>query len=350
MKAVFPVSVSADNLLVDGSVIPDSNLIAAIGSLKENSVLTDAEDNIIAARLSESQVQEIASFSEYLDLTTLKPQSIEIIKSFQAITRPWHLFSMADELLKNDFLHLTENRTSVPIPESNRCVNPENIFIEEGATVAFSILNASSGPIYIGKNAEIMENCVVRGPFSLGEHSTLKMSSKIYGPTIIGPECKVGGEVNNSVFLGFSNKAHDGFLGNSVIGEWCNLGADTNNSNLKNTYEEVKLWSYVKRCFSATGLQFCGLIMGDHSKCSINTMFNTGTVTGVSCNLFGDGFHRNYIPSFSWGSTAKLSVFQFEKAMLIAERVMARRGVELTESVRDMLYHVCSHTEEWHNQ
>ncbi|MGD9493586.1 MAG: GlmU family protein [Bacteroidales bacterium] len=350
LKPLFPVNIAADNILIDGSVLPDQQIVSAIQQLKENSVLTDTDNNILAARLPELQVQSLVSFPEYLDMRVLKPQSIETVKAFKAITHPWNLFTMAGELLTDDFTHLTKGRKSAPLPASNRCVNPENIFIEDGATVEFSILNASSGPIYIAKDAEIMENSVIRGPFALGEHSVVKIGAKIYGPTIVGPHCKVGGEVNNSVFLGYSNKAHDGFLGNSVIGEWCNLGADTNNSNLKNTYEEVKLWSYVKKGFVTTGLQFCGLIMGDHSKCSINTMFNTGTVTGVSCNLYGDGFHRNFIPSFSWGSTAKLTDFQFEKAMLVVERVMARRGLQLSDSERDMLHHVFSGTEEWHNK
>ncbi len=350
MKPVFPPHVADDNILVDGSLIPDEKLAEIIKSLKINSVLTDADNNILAARLPKAETEHLLAFDEYVNLSHLKPQSIETIKSVRAITHPWHLFTMAAELIQDDFDYLTKGRKSAPLSETNRAVNAGNIFIEDGATVEFSILNASSGPIYIGRDAEVMENCVIRGPFVLSEHSTLKMGSKIYGPTVIGPHCKVGGEVNNSVFLGFSNKAHDGFLGNSVIGEWCNLGADTNNSNLKNTYEEVKLWSYVKKGFSGTGLQFCGLIMGDHTKCSINTMFNTGTVTGVSCNLYGDGFHRNFIPSFSWGSTAKLTGFQFDKAMLIAERVMTRRDIQLTDSVRNMLRYIFLHTEEWHNQ
>jgi len=349
MKPVFPPHVADDNILVDGSLIPDEKLAEIINNLKINSVLTDADNNILAARLPKAETEHLLAFDEYVNLSHLKPQSIETIKSVRAITHPWHLFTMAAELIQDDFDYLTKGRKSAPLSETNRAVNAGNIFIEDGATVEFSILNASSGPIYIGRDAEVMENCVIRGPFVLGEHSTLKMGAKIYGPTVIGPHCKVGGEVNNSVFLGFSNKAHDGFLGNSVIGEWCNLGADTNNSNLKNTYEEVRLWSYAKNGFSGTGLQFCGLIMGDHTKCSINTMFNTGTVTGVSCNLYGDGFHRNFIPSFSWGSTAKLTVFQFDKAMLVAERVMARRNIQLTDSVRNMLNHIFQHTEEWHN-
>jgi len=350
MKPVFPPHVADDNVLVDSSLIPDEKLAGIINNLKINSVLTDVDNNILAARLPKTETEHLLAFDEYVNLSHLKPQSIETIKSVRAITHPWQLFTMATELIQDDFDYLTKGRKSAPLSETNRAVNTSSIFIEEGANVEFSILNASSGPIYIGRDAEVMENCVIRGPFVLGEHSTLKMGAKIYGPTVIGPHCKVGGEVNNSVFLGFSNKAHDGFLGNSVIGEWCNLGADTNNSNLKNTYEEVRLWSYVKNGFSGTGLQFCGLIMGDHTKCSINTMFNTGTVTGVSCNLYGDGFHRNFIPSFSWGSTAKLACFQFDKAMLVAERVMARRNIQLTDSVRNMLHHIFLHTEEWHNQ
>lgn len=350
LKSLFPFETGSDNILIDGSVIPDENIINAIKHLDNNSVLTDSNNNIIAARLSESQLQPFISFNKYLDLNALNYTSTAVVNTICAINRPWHIFSLAGKLFNDDFPIITSNRKSVVLSNTNRCVNPENIFIEEGAKVEFSILNASTGPIYIGKNAEVMENCAIRGPFSLGEHSVLKMSSKIYGPTIIGPYCKVGGEVNNSVFLGFSNKAHDGFLGNSVIGEWCNLGADTNNSNLKNTYEEVKLWSYLKKGFVPTGLQFCGLIMGDHSKCSINTMFNTGTVIGVSCNLYGDGFHRNFIPSFSWGSTAKLSAFQFDKAMLVIERVMARRDLQLSDLEKDIMKHIYLDTPEWQNK
>ncbi|MGB1902109.1 MAG: glucose-1-phosphate thymidylyltransferase, partial [Flavobacteriaceae bacterium] len=183
----------------------------------------------------------------------------------------------------------------------------------------------------IGKDSEIMEGSLVRGPFALCENSVLKMDSKIYGPTTIGPHSKVGGEVNNSVLFGYSNKAHDGFLGNSVIGEWCNLGADTNTSNLKNNYAEVRLWNYDTENFAKTGLQFCGLMMGDHSKCAINTMFNTGTVVGVSANVFGSGFPRNFIPSFSWGGHSGFSTYLTSKAFEVAKVVMQRRGEEFTE-------------------
>ncbi|MGB0978414.1 MAG: glucose-1-phosphate thymidylyltransferase, partial [Croceimicrobium sp.] len=211
------------------------------------------------------------------------------------------------------------------------------VFVEEGAFVEAAVLNAKSGPIYIGKDATVMEGSVVRGPFALCDYSTLKLSAKIYGPTTIGPHCKVGGEVNNSLLLGYSNKGHDGFLGNSVIGEWCNIGADSNNSNLKNNYEEVKLWDYVEGRFAKTGLQFCGLVMGDHSKCGINTMFNTGTVVGVSANIYGGGFPRNFISSFAWGGSGGFTEYRFDKAMKTAALVMERRGIELDEVERDIL-------------
>ncbi|MGB1307109.1 MAG: glucose-1-phosphate thymidylyltransferase, partial [Flavobacteriales bacterium] len=208
------------------------------------------------------------------------------------------------------------------------------------AKVEHAILNASTGPIYVGKDAEIMEGSIVRGPLAMCENSVLKMGAKIYGATTLGPYCKVGGEVNNSVLLGYSNKGHDGFLGNSVLGEWCNLGADTNNSNLKNNYAEVKLWSYQSERFVNTGLQFCGLIMGDHSKCGINTMFNTGTVVGVSANVFGAGFPRNFVSSFSWGGSAGYMTYRLNKVFEVAEKVMQRRAIEFNQVEKDILTEV----------
>ena len=196
------------------------------------------------------------------------------------------------------------------------------------------------GPIYIGKDSEIMEGSLVRGPFALGENSILKMGAKVYGATTIGPYCKVGGEINNSVLFGYSNKGHEGFLGNSVLGEWCNIGADSNTSNLKNNYAEVKLWNYENERFINTGLQFCGLMMGDHSKCGINTMFNTGTVIGVSANIFGAGFPRNFIPSFSWGGAAGFSTYHMNKVIEVAKVVMKRRALDLSELDKNILQHV----------
>ena len=203
-----------------------------------------------------------------------------------------------------------------------------------------SIINASTGPVYIGRDAEIMEGCMIRGPFALGEHATLKMGAKIYGATTIGPHCKVGGEVNNSVIFGYSNKAHDGFLGNAVIAEWCNLGADTNNSNLKNNYGMVKAYNYSKKDYINTGLQFCGLMMGDHSKAAINTMFNTGTVTGICANIFGSGFPPKYIPSFAWGGFDDESVFQLDKALELAAEVYKRRELIFDKKEQDIINHV----------
>ncbi|RPJ66900.1 MAG: glucose-1-phosphate thymidylyltransferase, partial [Alphaproteobacteria bacterium] len=210
-----------------------------------------------------------------------------------------------------------------------------------------AVINANTGPVYIGKNAEIMEGSLIRGPFALCEHSVLKMGAKIYGATTIGPFSKVGGEINNSIITGNSNKAHDGFLGNSVLGEWCNLGADTNNSNLKNNYAEIKLWNYNSEKFTKTGLQFCGLFMGDHSRCGINTMFNTGTVVGVSSNIFGTGFPRNFIPSFSWGGNAGFMVYQKPKAYEAAENAMQRRNVQFTSDDIKILDAVFDLTEKY---
>jgi UDP-N-acetylglucosamine diphosphorylase/glucosamine-1-phosphate N-acetyltransferase len=233
---------------------------------------------------------------------------------------------MNDYAIRNDFARLTRGRVSQPITATNTVIG-DAIFIEPGAKVEASVLNASTGPIYIGADAEVMEGCLVRGPFALGAHGVLKMGAKVYGATTLGPGCKVGGEVNNVVFFANSNKAHDGFLGNAVLGEWCNLGADSNNSNLKNNYEPVKLWSEAQERFVPTGLQFCGLIMADHSKCGINTMFNTGTVVGVSCNIFGAGFPRNFVPSFSWGGASGITTYQLNKAAQTATVVLSRRNL-----------------------
>jgi UDP-N-acetylglucosamine diphosphorylase/glucosamine-1-phosphate N-acetyltransferase len=226
-------------------------------------------------------------------------------------------------------------------------LNPERIFLEKGAKVEFATLNPGEGFIYIGKDAEIMEGALIRGSFALGTHSAVKMGAKIYGPTVVGPHSKVGGEINNSVIFGYSNKGHDGFLGNSVLGEWCNIGADSNNSNLKNNYADVKLWNYKKKGFVNTGLQFCGLIMGDHSKCGINTMFNTGTVVGVSANIFGDGFPRNFVPSFSWGGAAGFTTYSIPKAFETAEKVFSRRELVFDKIEQDILKNVFEQTAEF---
>jgi len=325
-------------LLVNGGICPDSNLVDNIKALKPNEAIVKSQ-TLIAAKLN--------STTDTLPAAGLFEKTIEYQDDILEVKYPWDIFRYNGEALIRDYYLLTQGRKSQPIPKTNTVLNPENVFIEEGARVECAILNAETGPIYIGKDAEVMEGSIVRGPFALGEHSALKMGAKIYGPTTVGPHCKVGGEVNNSVFFAFSNKAHDGFIGNSVIGEWCNLGADTNNSNLKNNYASVKLWSYRKKGFVDTGLQFCGLIMGDHSKCGINTMFNTGTVVGVSANIFGDGFPRNFIPCFSWGGAAGFTTYQPEKAFETARIMMSRRELPFTEMDKDILMKVFELTREY---
>jgi UDP-N-acetylglucosamine diphosphorylase/glucosamine-1-phosphate N-acetyltransferase len=278
----------------------------------------------------------------------------EVIKNFKTsklttdckfLQNPWDIFSMNDWAIRFDYDLITKGRVSQPLASTNQLIG-NNLFIEEGAKISCSILNTETGPIYIGKDAEIMEGSIIRGPFAMGEHAVLKMGAKIYGATTLGDSCKVGGEVNNAVFYANSSKAHDGFVGNAVFGEWCNLGADTNNSNLKNNYEEVKLWSVSKQSFVKTGLQFCGLIMADHSKCGINTMFNTGTIIGVSCNIFGPGFPRNFVPSFSWGGAQGYTEYKLAKASETAQKVFARRNLTFDEIEQNICKHIFEQTQE----
>ncbi len=317
-------------LLINGGVLPNKELVDLITNLSLGEAL--ACNSVIIAAVVDKLPENFESIQSQLLAVA---QQIDC--SYLSISHPWDIFSLNGAALEADFTLLTQGRVSQPISQTNSVINPERVFIEGGAIVECSVLNAKTGPIYIGANSEVMEGSLIRGPFALCENSTLKLGAKIYGPTTIGPYCKVGGEVNNSVIFGFSNKAHDGFLGNSVVGEWCNLGADTNTSNLKNNYASVRLWSYVKGGFVDTGLQFCGLIMGDHSKCGINTMFNTGTVVGVSANIFGDGFPRNFIPSFSWGGAQGFTTYSIEKALETTQKVFDRRGIELDAVERQLL-------------
>lgn len=328
----FPMTIEADNIVINGSLLPLPGICKLIEQLEPNEALLH-DDELIAARLNESQFNHLIQDQEIEELQGFDIGDTPLLK----INNLWDIFSNNDQAINLDFELLTKNRTSQPLSETNRVTAPENIFLEEGAVVEHAILNASKGPIYIGKNAEIMEGCIIRGPLAMNEKSILKMGAKIYGATTLGPYCKVGGEVNNVVFTGYSNKGHDGFLGNSVIGEWCNLGADTNASNMKNNYSEVKLWNYSTQRFGKTGLQFCGLIMGDHAKCGINTMFNTGTVVGVSANIFGGGYPRNFIPSFAWGGDQKYSTYTLAKALDTARIMMKRRDKELTEIDQQIL-------------
>jgi UDP-N-acetylglucosamine diphosphorylase/glucosamine-1-phosphate N-acetyltransferase len=256
------------------------------------------------------------------------------------IENVWDIFQKNGEAIALDFDLITAKRKSQPIGKTNQTLKPSKIFIEKGAKVNFAILNASEGPIYIGKDAEVMEGAIIRGPFSLGEHAVVKMAAKIYGPTTIGPYCKVGGEISNTVFQAYSNKGHDGFLGNSVVGEWCNFGADTNSSNLMNTYGKLKIHSYISNKSEQTEITFCGVIMGDHSKTGINTMLNTATVVGVSANIFGAGFPNKYVPSFTWGGTESSSKFKLDKAFEVAQNMMSRRNLNLSSTDKKILSHL----------
>lgn len=332
----YPFLELEQNVLINASFLPSENLANIIKDLKENQAVF-FDDEPIAFFTTEEQEVDFDTFN------IIQYEHDDILR----IEYSWDIFSKNGEAIKRDFEMLTKGRDSQPIPHGVWTKNPENIFIEEGAKIEFCTLNASEGPIYIGKDAEIMEGALVRGPFAICEHSTLKMGAKIYSNTTIGPHSKVGGEVNNAVIFGYSNKGHDGFLGNSVLGEWCNLGADTNNSNLKNNYAEVRLWDYETEGFARTGLQFCGLMMGDHSKCGINTMFNTGTVVGVSANIFGSGFPRNFIPSFSWGGSGGFTTYKTDKAFEVAKVVMSRRNIEFSEVDAKILEHVFEETAKW---
>jgi UDP-N-acetylglucosamine diphosphorylase/glucosamine-1-phosphate N-acetyltransferase len=334
----WPMVEMENNVMINASYLPNDILVAMIKNLEHNQAIFQ-EDEVVAFYAKEGEEVDFDSF-EVLEFTN------DCIK----IENTWDIFQKNEVAIREDFELLTEDRFSQPIPKSVNVIAPENIFIEEGAKLEFVTLNASTGPIYIGKNAEIMEGSVIRGPFALCESGRVKLATKVYGATTVGPHSVIGGEVNNSVLFGYSNKGHDGFLGNAVLGEWCNIGADSNNSNLKNNYEEVKLWSYETENFAKTGLQFCGLMMGDHSKCGINTMFNTGTVVGVSTNIFGAGFPRNFVPSFSWGGASGFTTYLTKKAFETAKIVMARRNVEFSEEDAKILEHVFEETKKYRKE
>jgi UDP-N-acetylglucosamine diphosphorylase/glucosamine-1-phosphate N-acetyltransferase len=334
----WPMVEMENNVMINASFLPNDILVAMIKNLEHNQAIFQ-EEEVVAFFAKEGEEVDFDSF-EVLEFSN------DCIK----IENTWDIFQKNEVAIREDFELLTEDRFSQPIPKSVNVIAPENIFIEEGAKLEFVTLNASTGPIYIGKNAEIMEGSVIRGPFALCESGRVKLATKVYGATTVGPHSVIGGEVNNSVLFGYSNKGHDGFLGNAVLGEWCNIGADSNNSNLKNNYEEVKLWSYETENFAKTGLQFCGLMMGDHSKCGINTMFNTGTVVGVSTNIFGAGFPRNFVPSFSWGGASGFTTYLTKKAFETAKIVMARRNVEFSEEDAKILEHVFEETKKYRKE
>lgn len=332
LQMKYSLNKTKENLWINAAALPNTDFISAIKSLQKMQAITDGTK--ILAKISEG----------LNDTTTDLPVNFE----YDYLDSLPKIFSWNEKESKMDFPLLIKGKKSLTLSENNTLIGDSaNLFIEEGAQINASILNVSTGPIYIGKDAEVMEGSMIRGPFYLGEHSQTKMGAKIYGATTIGPYSKVGGELNNVVIFGYSNKGHDGFLGNAVLGEWCNIGADSNNSNLKNNYAEVKLWNYTTNNFKRTGLQFCGLIMGDHAKCGINTMFNTGTVVGVASNVFGSGFPRNFIPDFSWGGAQGMEVFAMNKVFEVAGKVFERRGLEFNDIEKNILTTIFEQTKEY---
>lgn len=329
LEAKFPMVEAEQNIMINSAFLPTEQLVECIQELQPKQAIGYQDD--IVAFFTEEEQEEI-DFDDY--------EIIDFTDTLIKIAHTWDIFQYNDAAIRQDYALLTEDRISEPIPSTVQVLGHDHIFIEEGAVLNFVTLNATTGPIYIGKNTEIMEGAIIRGPFALCEGAQVKMGAKIYGATTVGPECRVGGEVSNSVLFGYSNKGHDGFLGNSVLGEWCNLGADTNNSNLKNNYAAVKLWNYETQAVENTGLQFCGLMMGDHSKSGINTMFNTGTVVGVACSIFGGGFPRTFLPSFTWGGKDLDDVYDVDKAIKTMQIVMSRRHIEWTSVEEDIIRHL----------
>ncbi len=329
-------------LYINSSVLPGKELVEKINELNDSQGL-QCDDLLIAYKSTENLD------SENLSTKNMFEES-EYFGKADLICNSWDIFKFNASQIKADFSLITDGRKSQPLKDPHSVIyGQENVFIEEGATIKAAILNAEKGPIYIGKNATVEEGAIIRGSFALCEGSFVNTGAKIRGDSTIGPFSKVGGEISNSVILGFSNKGHDGFLGNSVIGEWCNIGADTNTSNLKNNYDEVKLWNYSKEKFIKTGEQFCGLIMGDHSKCGINTMFNTGTSVGVGANIFGSGFPANFIPSFFWGGPQKKTTFTINKMLETARIVMSRRNKTLDKTNEDILEMIFRSTKKYRN-
>jgi len=330
----YPFNSSDETILINGSIIPNKELVKKIKRLGKNESIVNDKEEVIAQRIdtgdfgsAPSQISE-NTISHLYEGDCLK------------LNYPWDIFTFNHQAIEMDFDMAVKQGHDQKLNSTNTIIGNGKLFVDKSAVVNGAILNTSTGPIFIGKNAEVMEGANIRGPFALCEGGVVKMGAKIYGATTIGTFSKVGGECNNVVIGNYTNKAHDGFLGNSVLGDWCNIGADTNSSNLKNTYDQVKAWNYPDQTFIPTGLQFCGLIMGDHSKCAINTMFNTGTVVGVNANIFGAGFQRNFIASFSWGGTAGFTHYDIDKAIEVAKQVFKRRNIEFNSVEEQILRHV----------
>ncbi len=341
LQEKYPIRIEDENLIINGGVLATPALCKRINELGLNEALL-ADGELIAARLNEAQFE---SLIEEEEVNELQGQELDESIPLVQISHLWQLVRLNEQALVEDFALLTTGKNSKPVSDTNRIIGPpENLYLEEGVKMEYCTLNLTAGPIYIGANTEVMEGSMLRGPIAIGSDSIIKMGAKIYGPSTFGPGCRIGGEVARSIFFANSNKAHDGYLGDSVLGEWCNLGADSNNSNLKNNYSEVKLWSYESERFEKTGQQFVGLIMGDHSKCAINTMFNTGTVVGTFANIYGAGFPRNFVPDFSWGGPDGYRTYKFTEACETASIVMARRGQVFSDLEKAILYHIYDRT------
>ena len=334
LEKKYPVLINPENIFINSKYCPNSNIVELINNLKPNQCIC-SDKKIIAFYGNTNDFKLLNNF-----------QKIVFSDSIFELSNVCDIYQKNAEALINDFKIITKNKTSLPLSETVRVIGDKNlVFLEAGAKAEACIFNTTNGPIYLGLNSEVMEGSAVRGPFALGDNSMLKLNTKIYGATTIGPHCKIGGEINNSVVFGYSNKAHDGFLGNSVIGEWCNLGADTNSSNLKNNYSHVKLYNYLQKKSIDTGLQFCGLIMGDYSKSGINTMFNTGSVVGVGTNIFGAGFPPTYIPNFSWGGSNGIEKYRIDKLIETTEKVFERRGLSFNQIEKELLNSILSFNE-----
>jgi UDP-N-acetylglucosamine diphosphorylase/glucosamine-1-phosphate N-acetyltransferase len=336
LQPIYPFRFTTDNTFINGAVLPNDVLVSEVTQLALGHGLRD-KNGTIAWRSGQWS-------------SDLMPQEIiwhEFESEVTRILNSYDIFTVNAQEIQADFDLLTRSAISAPIPSWVQCNDSSKVFVADHAQLEHCTLNTSQGPIYIGSGAQIMDGALLRGPLFIGDNAVIKMGAKIYGGTTIGPYCKAGGEISNSVMMGYSNKGHDGFLGNSVLGFWCNLGADTNTSNLKNNYDEVRLWDYARERFAHTGLQFCGLIMGDHSKCAINTAFNTGTVVGVSANVFGAGFPKNFIPSFSWGGAGSMTTYSLNKAVETAKRVTQRRGIEWTAQDQGVFEAIFEASKSW---
>jgi UDP-N-acetylglucosamine diphosphorylase/glucosamine-1-phosphate N-acetyltransferase len=339
LQAKFPANIQADNLFINGAVCPDENLLEAIDKLQTGEALK-YNNQLLAVKLNQADASSFDADTDFGNVTNYA-------NLFVSICYPEDIFRKNDIELRKDFALLTKGRASAAISATNTIIG-NDFFAEEGAVAECSTFNTTNGPIYLAANTEVWEGTNIRGPFAICEHSQVKMGTKIYGATTVGPYSRVGGEINNAVIWGYSSKGHEGYLGNSVLGEWCNIGADTNNSNLKNNYAEVRLWDYATQRFRKTGLQFCGLIMADHAKCGINTMFNTGTVVGVGANIFGAGFPRNFVTDFSWGGAQGFEVYAINKMLETAQKVFDRRDHRIfDETEQSILKKVFELTEEY---